>query len=115
MSNFNYIRWLGMSLVLALASPGYAQVHRCKDASGKLSFSDRPCDSGQSGALSHFWGRDHQSEPLGGRLNFLLHGAVAVRTHLGVCADSCAQADARHGPSRQRAVHLADGLQAVRL
>lgn len=51
MSNFNYIRWLGMSLVLALASPGYAQVHRCKDASGKLSFSDRPCDSGQSGAL----------------------------------------------------------------
>lgn len=26
-----------------------AQVHRCKDSTGKLMFSDRPCDIGQSG------------------------------------------------------------------
>ena len=37
-------------LVIALgAASAGAQVHRCKDASGKLMFSDRPCDVGQSG------------------------------------------------------------------
>lgn len=37
--------------VLALgAGVANAQVHRCKDATGKLIFSDRPCDAGQSGS-----------------------------------------------------------------
>jgi hypothetical protein len=35
-----------LALVAGLAN---AQVHRCKDASGKLIFSDRPCDADQSG------------------------------------------------------------------
>lgn len=36
--------------VLALAAGvANAQVHRCKDATGKLILSDRPCDVGQSG------------------------------------------------------------------
>ena len=53
MTAFNRTHWMGLSLALAfvLASPVYGQVHRCTDATGKLSFSDRPCDSGQSGAL----------------------------------------------------------------
>ena len=53
MTGFNRTHWIGISLVLAFAltSPAHGQVFRCKDATGKLSFSDRPCDSGQSGAL----------------------------------------------------------------
>ena len=53
MTAFNRTHWIGISLVLAFAltSPAHGQVFRCKDATGKLSFSDRPCDSGQSGAL----------------------------------------------------------------
>ena len=53
MTAFNRTHWIGISLVLAFAltSPAHGQVFRCKDATGKLSFSDRPCDSDQSGAL----------------------------------------------------------------
>ena len=53
MTAFNRTHWIGISLVLAFAltSPAHGQVFRCKDAAGKLSFSDRPCDGGQSGAL----------------------------------------------------------------
>lgn len=53
MTAFNRTHWIGISLVLAFAltSPAHGQVFRCKDATGKLNFSDRPCDSGQSGAL----------------------------------------------------------------
>ena len=53
MTAFNRTDWIGFLLVLAFAltSPAHGQVFRCKDATGKLSFSDRPCDSGQSGAL----------------------------------------------------------------
>ena len=53
MTVFNRTHWIGISLVLAFAltSPAHGQVFRCKDATGKLSFSDRPCDSGQSGTL----------------------------------------------------------------
>lgn len=39
-------------LVLALcAATASAQVFRCQDASGKLTFSDRPCGAGQSGVM----------------------------------------------------------------
>jgi len=53
MTVFNRTHWIGISLVLAFAltSPAHGQVFRCKDATGKLTFSDRPCDSDQSGAL----------------------------------------------------------------
>lgn len=34
-----------------LAVCAHAQVYRCKDSSGKLIFSDRPCEAGQSGGL----------------------------------------------------------------
>ncbi len=53
MTAFNRTYWIGISLVLAFAltSPAHGQVYRCKDATGKLNFSDRPCDSGQSGTL----------------------------------------------------------------
>ena len=53
MTALNRTHWIGFLLVLAFAltSPAHGQVFRCKDATGKLSFSDRPCDSGQSGAL----------------------------------------------------------------
>ena len=53
MTALNRTRWMGLSLALAfaLASPANGQVHRCMDATGKLNFSDRPCDSGQSGTL----------------------------------------------------------------
>lgn len=53
MTAFNRTHWIGISLVLAFAltSPAHGQVFRCKDATGKLNFSDRPCDSDQSGAL----------------------------------------------------------------
>lgn len=34
-----------------MASGANAQVHRCKDPSGQLVYSDRPCGSGQAGGL----------------------------------------------------------------
>lgn len=41
------------AVLISLLALGFgianAQVHRCKDATGKLIFSDRPCDVGQSG------------------------------------------------------------------
>ena len=51
MTAFNRTHWIGISLALAfaLASPSYAQVNRCKDASGKTIYSDKPCDTGQTG------------------------------------------------------------------
>ena len=45
------MRWKTIAITclgLAAMSAG-AQVHRCKDATGKLMFSDRPCDVGQTG------------------------------------------------------------------
>lgn len=39
-------------LIIAFcAASASAQVHRCKDAAGRLIFSDKACDSGQSGEL----------------------------------------------------------------
>lgn len=38
-------------LIMLCASTASAQVHRCKDATGKLVFSDRPCEASQSGEL----------------------------------------------------------------
>ncbi|CAN7369817.1 DUF4124 domain-containing protein [Acidovorax sp. LjRoot74] len=38
--------FIALSLAATVAG---AQVHRCEDATGKLMFSDRPCDAGQSG------------------------------------------------------------------
>lgn len=43
---------VGCLIVGAMMAGGAsAQVHRCKDSSGQLIFSDRPCGSGQSGGL----------------------------------------------------------------
>ena len=51
MTAFNRTHWIGISLALAftLASPASAQVNRCKDAGGKIIYSDKPCDTGQTG------------------------------------------------------------------
>lgn len=51
MTAFNRTHWIGISLALAftLASPSYAQVNRCKDASGKTIYSDKPCETGHTG------------------------------------------------------------------
>jgi len=38
-----------IACVALTALAASAQVHRCKDSTGKLMFSDRPCDIGQSG------------------------------------------------------------------
>jgi len=38
-------------LLLISATAASAQVHRCKDPSGKLIFSDRPCEAGQTGEM----------------------------------------------------------------
>lgn len=46
------MRWMPIASLIALSAlalPASAQVHRCKDATGKLIFSDRPCDAGQAG------------------------------------------------------------------
>ena len=41
-----------MALVAAFsANTAHAQVNRCHDASGKVIYSDKPCDSGQKGGL----------------------------------------------------------------
>lgn len=48
------MRWTPVATLLALtafAIPSSAQVHRCQDATGKLTFSDQPCGSGQRGEL----------------------------------------------------------------
>lgn len=48
------MRWLYTFalILLAIASfPATAQVHRCKDSSGQFIFSDKPCDTGQTGGL----------------------------------------------------------------
>lgn len=34
-----------------LSTPAFAQVHRCKDALGRLIYSDQPCIAGQSGGI----------------------------------------------------------------
>lgn len=51
MTAFNRTDWIGILLTLAFAlpSPSHAQVYRCKDASGKTIYSDKPCDTGQTG------------------------------------------------------------------
>lgn len=41
----------GLLAGIIMASGVNAQVHRCKDSSGQLMFSDRPCSSGQAGGL----------------------------------------------------------------
>lgn len=47
-----HMRLLTTAIVTALfALPAAAQIYQCKDASGKLSFSDSPCSSADAGAL----------------------------------------------------------------
>lgn len=45
------MRWTHIAVVCfgLAALSAHAQVHRCKDHTGKLIFSDRPCDTGQTG------------------------------------------------------------------
>ncbi|MNZ91218.1 hypothetical protein D3C78_1101930 [compost metagenome] len=48
------MRWipaLALTAFAALALPATAQVHKCKDASGKTIYADAPCAAGQSGSL----------------------------------------------------------------
>ena len=48
------MRWMPVAALTAfafLAMPASAQVHRCKDTSGKLTYSDQPCAAGQSGGV----------------------------------------------------------------
>lgn len=48
------MRWMPVAALFAfafLAMPASAQVHRCKDASGRLIYSDQPCAAGQSGGI----------------------------------------------------------------
>ena len=48
------MRWMPVAALFAfafLAMPASAQVHRCKDSSGKLTYSDQPCAAGQSGGV----------------------------------------------------------------
>lgn len=48
------MRWIFTSVTVFLVVaclPAAAQVHRCKDSSGQLIYSDRPCDTGQTGGL----------------------------------------------------------------
>lgn len=48
------MRWMPVAALFAfafLAMPASAQVHRCKDISGKLTYSDQPCAAGQSGGI----------------------------------------------------------------
>jgi hypothetical protein len=48
------MRWMPVAPLLALAvfaTSSSAQVHRCKDATGKVTFSDQPCNVGQSGGI----------------------------------------------------------------
>lgn len=45
------MRWklLAIASLCLAALPASAQVHRCKQADGKMVYSDRPCTSGQTG------------------------------------------------------------------
>lgn len=48
------MRWMPVAALIAAASfatASTAQVHKCKDASGKLTYSDQPCASGQNGEI----------------------------------------------------------------
>lgn len=48
------MRWRPIAALIAvsvLAMPAGAQVHRCKDASGKFTYSDRACDTTHSGGV----------------------------------------------------------------
>ena len=48
------MRWMPVAALIAFAffaMQASAQVHRCKDASGKLTYSDQPCASGQNGEI----------------------------------------------------------------
>jgi hypothetical protein len=46
------MRFLAAAIVTAfIALPASAQVYQCKDASGKLTFSDRPCSNAHSGGI----------------------------------------------------------------
>lgn len=47
----NKTRLLFAVAAIALSAAASAQVHRCKDASGKVSYSDQPCPSNQQGGL----------------------------------------------------------------
>lgn len=47
-----YVKKAALFFILAITSSVVtAQVHRCKDAAGKVVFSDRPCAEGQTGGL----------------------------------------------------------------
>ncbi len=48
------MRWMKALVFLAISTMAFpiaAQIHRCQDAAGKFAYSDRPCESGQSGQL----------------------------------------------------------------
>ncbi len=48
------MHWIPVAALIALSvltMPASAQVHRCKDASGKFTYSDRACDVGYSGGV----------------------------------------------------------------
>lgn len=38
--------WFALALAALLAAPAQADVYKCRDADGKLSFTDRPCPKG---------------------------------------------------------------------
>lgn len=48
------MRWMPVFALIAcavLVIPAAAQVHRCKDANGHTTYSERPCAAGQSGGI----------------------------------------------------------------
>ena len=48
------MRWIPVTALIAIVAmvlPASAQVHRCKDASGNLAYSDQPCSAGQRGGV----------------------------------------------------------------
>lgn len=48
------MRWLPVATLIAIAAmalPASAQVHRCKDGAGKITYSDQPCNAAQSGGV----------------------------------------------------------------
>ena len=48
------MRWMLVTAMIAIAAlslPASGQVHRCKDATGHLTYSDQPCDAGKSGGV----------------------------------------------------------------
>ena len=48
------MRWMPVAALIAVASftaVSTAQVHKCKDSSGKLAYSDQPCAPGQNGEI----------------------------------------------------------------